>query len=183
MMAIFLTLLLGHLLADFPLQTNWLVHMKQKSRWGVTAHVLIHVGVTALLLKNPSQHAALLASLGAAHWVIDTIKMRSETVSNLRGFVLDQAAHLGCLSVATAIVTQLPVASPEGVLTLNLLFTANLFALIVSSMVMLWVWACCTGAETLLPQRLVRWTQRQMLTVSQRAGIVLVGGVAVKLIF
>lgn len=183
MMPLFLTLLLGHLLSDFPLQTNWLARMKQNSHWGVLIHVVIYTVVTALLLEHPEDHIFLLVSLGAAHWLIDTIKMNSKNVCNLRSFVLDQAAHLGCLLLATGIVAYTATTLPTGIFSGELLYLADSVALIISIMVMIWVWACSTDAETVLPDRLVRWTQQQMLSISQRLGLVLVGSVAVRLIF
>lgn len=182
-MSIFLTLLLGHLLADFPLQTNWLARMKKESRWGVTIHVCVYVAVTALLMESPSQHIFLLVALGATHWLIDTVKMSSKHASNLRGFVLDQAAHVGSLLLATTIVTYTPVALPIGLLTESWLYWADLAALVLSIMVMAWVWACSTETDTLVPAWLLRWTQQRMLEMSQRAGFILVGSVAARLLF
>ena len=48
------TLLLAHLVADFPLQTNSIVKMKNEGFKGLGIHVLIHIIVLCLLLiKEP----------------------------------------------------------------------------------------------------------------------------------
>ena len=52
-MQLFATLLLGHLIADFPLQTDWVVQFKKRHITGLALHASIHVGVTALLIRDP----------------------------------------------------------------------------------------------------------------------------------
>lgn len=66
-MSTFFILLLAHLLADFPLQTNRIFRLKVTSNAGLALHVLIHVAMAALLLRQPAQHLNLLLALGVAH--------------------------------------------------------------------------------------------------------------------
>ena len=71
---IFATLLLAHLLADYPLQTNWMVQAKRT--WpGLTLHVGIHLAVM-LVLTAPSfaQSWPFLLMLAALHFAIDSLK-------------------------------------------------------------------------------------------------------------
>ncbi|MBV7338501.1 DUF3307 domain-containing protein [Chloroflexi bacterium TSY] len=75
MIEIFATLLLAHLLADFPLQTNAVARLKMKGGWGLAPHILIHVAVLALLLQDPIRQGTLLLVLGCTHWLIDWIKV------------------------------------------------------------------------------------------------------------
>lgn len=51
-MNLLMTLLLAHLFADFPLQSNSLARLKETRIMGVFLHVLVHVAVTACLLKT-----------------------------------------------------------------------------------------------------------------------------------
>ena len=41
-------LLLGHLIGDFPLQTNQIYRLKSKSWLGIVLHAVVHVVITAL---------------------------------------------------------------------------------------------------------------------------------------
>lgn len=51
-MEIFWRLILGHLVADFTLQTNYIAAWKRRNLWGLLAHCAIHPIVYALLLWN-----------------------------------------------------------------------------------------------------------------------------------
>lgn len=90
----FAILLFAHLLADFPLQTNWVLRFKQRHWRGILFHALIHGLLTALLLVSPSRAWPLLLLLVALHFAIDWIKLNLPTVSETRGFLLDQLAHV-----------------------------------------------------------------------------------------
>ncbi len=48
-MDIFWRLLFGHLVADFTLQTNFIVRWKRSSPWGMLVHCLIHPACYVLL--------------------------------------------------------------------------------------------------------------------------------------
>ena len=89
-------LLLAHVLADFVFQTNWMVAHKRRPLV-MAAHILV-VAVLAVAITG-SLHPVLLA-LTLAHLGIDLVK----TFARPRGlapFVLDQAAHLGTIALAT----------------------------------------------------------------------------------
>jgi hypothetical protein len=51
-MAIFWRLVLGHFIADFTFQTNWLAAMKRSKMWGMLLHSAIHP-LTFIILTNP----------------------------------------------------------------------------------------------------------------------------------
>lgn len=87
-------LLLGHLLGDFPLQTNWVMRHKLEHRWGVLLHASIHGVVTAFLLQSWLRALPLLATLVLVHFAIDWLKLHIPTRTATRGFLLDQLAHL-----------------------------------------------------------------------------------------
>lgn len=83
-------LIFAHVLADFMLQSNWMIAQKTKAA-GFLAHAAI-VGLTgfaALGFAAPIPCAALIA----VHMAIDAVKTFGGFRS-LRAFTLDQAAHL-----------------------------------------------------------------------------------------
>ncbi len=85
-------LVFAHALADFVLQTGWMVANKRRP-----AAMLAHIGVvlaTAVAALGSVQ--PILLGLAAAHLAIDAVK----SLSGRRGlapFLLDQAAHLASL--------------------------------------------------------------------------------------
>ena len=70
------TLLLAHLIADFPLQTNGLYRLKRRHWAGVLLHAAIHCLITAILIKDPFTHWSALVVLFSLHVVIDWVKLR-----------------------------------------------------------------------------------------------------------
>ncbi len=87
-------LLLGHLLGDFPLQTNWVMRHKLEHRWGIFLHASIHGVVTAFLVQSWLSALPLLMTLVLVHFAIDWLKLHLPSKTATRGFLLDQLAHL-----------------------------------------------------------------------------------------
>lgn len=101
LVAVLFWLLVGHAVADFALQSEWMVRTKNAARrrargagrrdliWVhvLSAHALIHGGAVAL--------ATGMVWLGIAetiaHWAIDYGKAQ-----HLYNFHIDQFMHLGC---------------------------------------------------------------------------------------
>jgi len=75
-MTLFTTLMLGHLLGDFLLQTNWVFNFKTRSWVGIAIHTLIHLVATALLLHNWDELWSLFITLGILHFATDWVKIR-----------------------------------------------------------------------------------------------------------
>jgi hypothetical protein len=103
----FTALLLAHALADFTLQTNWMVQNKRQ-----TLPMLAHIAVvlTASILITGSLHP-LLFVLAAVHLLIDTVKT-TFLPQRLASFLLDQAMHLASL-IAVALLQ--PTLWPSGI--------------------------------------------------------------------
>jgi ABC-type multidrug transport system fused ATPase/permease subunit len=112
----FLALLLGHLLADFPFQTSWIVANKGK-RWQATAaHTAIHFGVTLVVLWSlASTFSAMVivvcAVIVAIHAVQDLGKerlMRWHAVQRFPAtvFLLDQALHVFVLTIGALVLSK-----------------------------------------------------------------------------
>ena len=88
------TLLLGHLIADFPLQTNWLFGLKRRHWAGVLLHAAIHCAVTGFLLRDSLSQWPMLLTLGLVHVAMDWLKLRMTFEIQGPAFVVDQLAHL-----------------------------------------------------------------------------------------
>ncbi|MBK8900639.1 MAG: DUF3307 domain-containing protein [Anaerolineaceae bacterium] len=165
-MTTFLALLLAHLLADFPLQTNRIFRLKVAGNAGLVLHVLIHILTTALLVRRPASHLDLLLVLGVVHFLIDWIKLRFPHDPQWPGFLLDQLAHLlslGLLALWQPEVTA--VLSPW--LMLPLIWLVLLPALLM----LLWVWANDVQQDTRYQASpSVHWASRRLLTLSQQTG-------------
>ena len=101
-------MLVGHALADYPLQGDFLAKAKNRDApipgvpwWqGLGAHALIHGGMVALVTKSNALGVAEMA----IHAITDDLKCRGKLSYNQ-----DQAIHIGCkvlwalLAPATAI--------------------------------------------------------------------------------
>ena len=168
-MTVFATLMLAHLLADFPLQTNQIFKWKVASSWGVALHVAIHVVVTAVFITDLAQYWPVLAFLAVTHFLTDWLKLRVPTRYQTPGFVLDQLAHWLTLGVIAFAVPNLPVLLPDWVL-----YPAVVLAFIPALLMGLWIFANdlrgiekenCTSIE---------WACQHLLLASQKVGFWLV---------
>jgi hypothetical protein len=94
----FAALLFAHALADFVLQSGWMVANKRRP-----AAMLAHIGVVLATAAAATGSAdPVLLGLAAAHLVIDAAK----TFSGQRGlvpFLADQAAHLATVAALAAL--------------------------------------------------------------------------------
>lgn len=102
MIQTFAALLIAHILADFVLQTRWMVTHKRRA--GV---LLLHGAlVLAAAQAVTGQPAAPgLLALAAAHLLIDAVKLR--LTPGLGAFLGDQGAHLATLALAAALMPDL----------------------------------------------------------------------------
>lgn len=103
MLETFTALLLAHVVADFVLQTDWMVRNKRRA-----LVMLLHgalVLVTAQIALGQIAAPELLA-LAAAHMVIDALKTWSGTRS-LAAFLADQSAHIATIAGAAVFAPSL----------------------------------------------------------------------------
>lgn len=100
MIAVLFMLLVGHAIADYPLQGDFLARGKNSANplpgipWYqcLAAHALIHAG--SVYLITGSMACALMEL--AAHIVIDDLKCTGKFGSGHRAFNIDQALHFLC---------------------------------------------------------------------------------------
>jgi hypothetical protein len=121
MMQTLLSFLLGHLVADFLLQSNSLVARKKKGHAsGYLFHGLMHylaIGCVMAVVA-PSSLASIrfqvtLFLLTAVHLLIDWGKMRLTKTGWIRDgltvFLTDQALHLVAITLAAIVYTRTPI--------------------------------------------------------------------------
>ncbi len=104
-MFLFYRLLLAHIIADFPMQTNQIFKVKTNTEWGVLIHTLIVLIFSIFFafpyLEDPKVIIILLV-IFLSHTVIDKIKMEySKKTKNqsIRMLLLDQALHIAIIAV------------------------------------------------------------------------------------
>ena len=180
-MNFFAALLLGHLIGDFPLQTNRIAQAKHQSQAMLVIHVLIHVCVTAALLQNPLNNLPLLLMIGATHYLIDSPHVGAMHSGASRGFLCDQMVHLSTLSAITLITMFSPDTLPINALPTTILYPALAYGLLLGGMVFGWIWANEIALSTTHHMRQIGWMQSRMLLMSQRAGVALLGLIVVAL--
>lgn len=95
----FLLLFAAHLLADFPLQPDWIIRRKRRPGFFLL-HVAMVGGVAALLLGGLPLE--LLALLIASHAAMDAIKL-TLLKDDLAAFALDQMVHVATVALLAAI--------------------------------------------------------------------------------
>jgi hypothetical protein len=106
-MFLFYRLLLAHIIADFPLQTDQIFKVKTNTEWGVLVHTLIVLIFSIFFafpyLEDPKVIIILLV-IFLSHTVIDKLKMEySKKTKNqsIRILLLDQALHIAIIAVLT----------------------------------------------------------------------------------
>jgi len=107
----FYYLLLAHLLADYPLQPNWVV--SKKTHWGVMAlHILIHFLTSVIIVWIFSSTIGLstwpyLLLLAGIHFLIDSVK---NILSRIRSkwvkipYVVDQLVHIFSIVIISLLI-------------------------------------------------------------------------------
>ena len=169
-------LLLSHLVGDFPLQTNQVYRLKNKSCLGIGLHAIIHVATAALLIREPLRVWPLLALLGILHFLIDLIKLRIPTKRQSVGFLVDQIAHL----VVLWFLAQAWSPNAEATLPLSVMRPMILYGFFLAVLVFLWVVANELSSSTWGNRASVQWAKAHLLQISQLAGIPLIFSLAVQ---
>ena len=108
-MFLFYRLLLAHIIADFPIQTNQIFKVKTNAEWGILIHTLIVLIFSILFtfpfLEDPKV-IIIIIIIFLSHTVIDKLKMEySKKTKNqsesIRILLLDQALHIAIIAVLT----------------------------------------------------------------------------------
>jgi hypothetical protein len=105
-MNFFYLLLLAHVLADFPLQTDTVFRLKQKSMMGVLLHAGIFAAVALIIFFPFLAHSAVwiaILALTLLHIVIDRAKVflsLRKATDNFIYFAVDQILHFLSIWIA-----------------------------------------------------------------------------------
>lgn len=182
-MTLFLTLLLSHLVADFPLQFDSIIRMKNKGQLGLILHSLIHVSVAAILLHDPLAQWPILVALGLIHWLIDWTKLSFGRGCSVKGFVVDQAAHVVSIIAILAVYGSIFGHSPAPALPLVALYLGVIYGIVLGLMVFMWVWANSLSEDVIRQHPTILWARAQMLRCSQQAGMALIGALAISVLY
>ena len=175
-MQLLLTLILAHLFADFPLQTNSVARLKARHSFGVLPHVLIYVSVTALLIEKSYLYWPLLLGLGVCHFVIDTLKAHCCTSRHeVCAFWIDQVLHLLTMVAATYLAFQFWTPTPRGIIAEELLPIMLAAAFVPALMVCCWIWTTSKSQEYVNQSVILCWISERMLVVEQRYGLAVIG--------
>lgn len=159
-------LLLSHLIGDFPLQTNQIYRLKSKSWLGIVLHTVVHVLVTALLIRQPLTVWPLLLWLGILHFLIDLTKLRLPIKQQWLGFLLDQVAHLITLWLLAQLWSTAAARLP-----MTVMLPLIAYGLLLATLVFLWVLANELSTSQWGNQPYIQWAKAHLLRLSQYAGI------------
>lgn len=106
-MFLFYRLLLAHIIADFPLQTNQILKVKANTKWGVILHTIIVLIFSIFFifpyLEDPKVIIILLV-IFLSHTVIDKLKLEHSKKTNnqsIKILILDQVLHIAIIAVLT----------------------------------------------------------------------------------
>ncbi len=135
-MEAFYTLLLAHLIGDFPLQTPWVYRWKVRAVWGLFLHAALHVLMGVLLVQGGGQYWRLWLILGILHFTVDWYKLRLTFRPAWKGFLLDQGVHLGILALLAQLQPDL-----HSLLPLSQLRPLLAYALLPVALMFGWVYA------------------------------------------
>jgi Protein of unknown function (DUF3307) len=174
-MQLFITLLIAHLFADFPLQTNLLAAWKEKHWLGIVPHVLIHMGITALLLNNGQRYWPLVVLLGIAHFGIDLLKLLYPGKKGIGYFLLDQMLHFATLLLAAFMAERAWNPAPVGIFPDEWLPLILFSASIPAFMVLSWVWINSLNQEYIRRVYVLSWSKQELLLLEQRIGLTIIG--------
>jgi hypothetical protein len=169
------TLLLAHLFADFPLQTNGLAKLKKKGLTGIFLHVLVYIMITTLVLVYPLRYWHLIVGLGMVHFGIDALKLRYKHTFEPFYFIIDQCLHFLSIGIAAHLACIYYSEPPQSVVPYEVVTVALGCALMLALMVFCWIWVNCLNEERVQNHFLLYWAKHQMLALEQRIGLVLIG--------
>ncbi len=158
-------LILAHLIADFPLQTNLIYSLKKESPAGIILHSSIHA-LTAFLLTGLRWDLWYVwLFLLVTHAITDWAKLSYKSPKQWSGFLVDQFIHL--LFLVLIAIWQPGLTSP---LPDWLIYSAFVLAWTPMILMFLWVYAGDVINSTPNPSARVRWMRENLLQASRLCG-------------
>lgn len=173
-MELMATLVLAHLLADFPLQSNAIAAAKAKSLYGLLIHVMVHVLVLWTLLGFCKTAWALILGIGIAHFIVDWVKKQNPYLCGVRGFLIDQFAHFLCIVVIAVIATTQSNLQLSLILPTTLLNIVTILGFSLPAIVLYWIWINTLQEKKSQSALWLHWNNNQLLQIEQSAGLGLI---------
>lgn len=161
----FTILLLAHLVADFPLQSNWVYRLKNASNFGIALHSLIHVLAAIVLARDTVDFWWYWLFLFVTHFITDWVKLRVKTDQQWIGFLVDQFVHL-----SVVIIMALMKPNLSSVLPPPALYSLLILGFVPAILMFYWIWALDQGKEKADTSPQLAWMQQNLLRVSQWSG-------------
>lgn len=160
-----IVLILAHLIADFPLQTNTIYHLKKESVVGILLHSGIHALMAFLLTGLRWDLWYVWLFLWVTHALTDWAKLNYKSPKQWVGFLIDQFIHLLILFIIA--IWQPGLSSP---LPDWLIYSAFVFAWIPLILMFLWIYAGDVISSTQHPSGRILWMREHLLLTSRLAG-------------
>ena len=123
-------LIFAHLIADFPLQLNFVYKLKVEKREGLWLHILIHLAVMALCLLPVREYKGwftLIFFITLCHYFSDRLKLlvhEEFQITNTSGllstilFLFDQLLHFIIIYASLSLVKDVPLnLEPKSILS------------------------------------------------------------------
>lgn len=168
MLESYASLLLAHLIADFPLQTNLVYRLKSASNSGIALHAFIHVLTTFILTGARWDKWAVWLFLLGSHYFIDWAKLQWKATSQSTGFLIDQLTHLMVLFLVALWQPDLMSILPPWVFYLTFVY-----AWLPAVLMYLWVYANEMTEKLTQPSSRLVWMRQNLLRISHQSGFVL----------
>lgn len=149
MIALFIKLILAHIIGDFALQPKkWVDHKelhKHKSKF-LYWHMLVHLGALILVLQADFSYWIGILIIIVSHYLIDVIKLHLKSSFNARIlFGFDQLAHLSVIAIVVNNYTPYNF-------SVNTLFSAKLLLVITAIL-------CVTVVSSILMKTIIsKWS-------------------------
>jgi hypothetical protein len=173
-----LILFLVHFIADFPLQTNQVYHLKQSSFGGVLIHSAVHPLVALLITGFRLDLWYVWLFLLVSHAITDWTKLKYPSGRQWVSFLIDQAVHLFVMVLIAIWQPALTTPLPSW-----LLYLSFCLAWMPAGLMFGWVLAGDAVQSLPHPSSRVVWMQRNLLHLSRLSGYPIVALVLIGLIF
>jgi hypothetical protein len=160
-----IVLILAHLIADFPLQTNLIYYLKKESSAGILLHSGIHALTAFLLTGLRWELWYVWLFLWGTHAITDWAKLRYKSPKQWSGFLVDQLIHILVLVVIALWQPGLSSPLPDW-----LVFSAFVFAWIPLILMFLWVYAGDVITSNPNPPARIHWMREHLLRTSRLSG-------------
>ena len=141
MLAIFIKLILAHIIGDFLMQpAKWVNHKetyKHKSKF-LYWHILVHLVALIIVLQADTKYWLGIIIIVVTHYIIDVIKLHLKPSINERVlFSLDQIAHLSIIALVVSIYEPYQLNINNLYTTSSLLFITSLLCVTVVSSILM----------------------------------------------